>query len=44
MLRTALEDLADILDQRFLHTHGPLRHVLDAFTRHHGRRAGTAGQ
>ncbi|MFF8268472.1 potassium channel family protein [Streptomyces sp. NPDC016562] len=44
VLRTALEDLADILDQRFLHTDGPLRHVLEAFTRDHGRRAGTPGQ
>ncbi|MEU4732922.1 potassium channel family protein [Streptomyces sp. NPDC023588] len=41
VLRTALEDLADILDQRFLHTDGPLRRVLDAFTLDHGRRAGT---
>lgn len=40
VLRTALEDLADILDQRFLHTHGPPRQALDAYTRDHGRRAG----
>ncbi|MFE9634043.1 potassium channel family protein [Streptomyces sp. NPDC006463] len=40
VLHTALEDLADILDQRFLHTHGSLRQTLDAFARDHGRRAG----
>lgn len=39
VLRTALEDLADILDQRFLHTHGPPRQAFDAFARDHGRRA-----
>lgn len=40
VLRTALEDLADILDQRFLHTGSPPRQVFDAFARDHGRRAG----
>lgn len=40
VLRTALEDLADILDQRFLHTHSPPRQVLDAFARDHGPHPG----
>ncbi|MET9320168.1 potassium channel family protein [Streptomyces sp. NPDC003038] len=39
-LRAALDDLAAILDQRFLHTGGTPRQVLDAFARDHGRLAG----
>ncbi|MFD3789298.1 potassium channel family protein [Streptomyces cyaneofuscatus] len=39
-LRAALEDLAFILDQRFLHTRGATRTVFDAFARDHGRHAG----
>ncbi|MGR4878664.1 potassium channel family protein [Streptomyces sp. LARHCF249] len=41
VLRTALDDLATILDDRFLHTQGPPRQALDAFARDHGRQAGT---
>ncbi|RSS89526.1 two pore domain potassium channel family protein [Streptomyces sp. WAC05292] len=40
VLRAALEDLALILDQRFLHTGGTPRQILDAFARDHGRRSG----
>lgn len=40
VLRAALEDLAVILDQRFLHTGGPPGQVFDAFARDHGRHAG----
>ncbi|UQX04054.1 potassium channel family protein [Streptomyces sp. RerS4] len=40
VLRAALEDLALILDQRFLHTQGTAREVFDAFARDHGRHAG----
>ncbi|MFD7630824.1 potassium channel family protein [Streptomyces sp. NPDC059851] len=39
-LRAALEDLAVILDERFLHTRGTPRQVFDAFARDHGRHAG----
>ncbi|QES46944.1 Ion transport 2 domain protein [Streptomyces venezuelae] len=38
VLRTALEDLAEVVDRRFLHTHGPTRQVLEAFADDHGRR------
>ncbi|MFD7782052.1 potassium channel family protein [Streptomyces nojiriensis] len=41
VLRSALEDLASILDERFLHTQGPPRQALEAFARDHGRQAGT---
>ncbi len=44
VLGTALEDLATILDERFLHTQGPPRQALDAFARDHGRQAGTAAR
>ncbi|MCM1966056.1 MULTISPECIES: potassium channel family protein [unclassified Streptomyces] len=40
VLRAALEDLAVILDQRFLHTRGAARQVFEAFARDHGRHAG----
>ncbi|MFE9255279.1 potassium channel family protein [Streptomyces sp. NPDC006879] len=40
VLHTALDDLADILDERFLHTGGPTRLTLEAFANDHGRRAG----
>ncbi|AQT75681.1 MULTISPECIES: potassium channel family protein [Streptomyces] len=36
VLRAALEDLALILDQRFLHTRGTSRQVFAAFARDHG--------
>ncbi|MGW0750503.1 potassium channel family protein [Streptomyces sp. NPDC002587] len=42
VLHHALEDLADILDQRFLKTHAPFRQTLEAFARDHGRRSGAA--
>lgn len=42
VLRMALEDLADVLDERFLHTHGSPGQVLDAFARDHGRQTVTA--
>ncbi|MEU6865613.1 potassium channel family protein [Streptomyces sp. NPDC046876] len=37
-LRAALEDLAVILDERFLHTSGTPREVFDAFAQDHGPR------
>ncbi len=40
VLRAALEDLAVILDERFLHTLGTPRQVFDAFARDHGPRTG----
>ncbi|WP_412074750.1 potassium channel family protein [Streptomyces xanthophaeus] len=40
VLRAALEDLAIILDQRFLHTEGLPGQVFDAFAHDHGRHAG----
>ncbi|MET9885561.1 potassium channel family protein [Streptomyces sp. NPDC006430] len=40
VLRAALEDLAVILDQRFLHTRGTPRRVFEAFAHDHGRHAG----
>ncbi|MEU9146049.1 potassium channel family protein [Streptomyces sp. NPDC048349] len=40
VLRTALEDLADVLDERFLHTRGTPGHVLEAFARDHGLQSG----
>lgn len=40
VLRAALEDLALILDRRFLHTGGTTRQVFDSFARDHGRHAG----
>ncbi|MCJ1676963.1 potassium channel family protein [Streptomyces sp. APSN-46.1] len=43
VLRTALEDLATILDERFLHTQGPPGQALDAFARDHGRQSYTGG-
>ncbi|MGW5342735.1 ion channel [Streptomyces sp. HUAS TT3] len=36
VLRAALEDLALILDQRFLHTRGTVRQTFEAFARDHG--------
>ncbi|MGW9070922.1 potassium channel family protein [Streptomyces yangpuensis] len=41
VLRAALQDLADILDQRFLHTRGTPREVFNAFADDHGRHSGT---
>ncbi|MFF7969397.1 potassium channel family protein [Streptomyces sp. NPDC007903] len=41
VLRTALEDLADILDQHFLHTRDTFPQVLAAFANDHGRQAET---
>ncbi|MEV6210710.1 potassium channel family protein [Kitasatospora sp. NPDC051914] len=38
--RAALEDLAIILDQRFLRTGGTTREIFDAFARDHGRHHG----
>ncbi|MFD3775321.1 potassium channel family protein [Streptomyces sp. NPDC058612] len=40
LLRAALEDLAAILDERFLRTRGPVREVFDAFALDHGRHLG----
>ncbi|MFG2985952.1 potassium channel family protein [Streptomyces sp. NPDC048258] len=40
VLRAALEDLAAILDQRFLHTRGAACQVFEAFARDHGHHAG----
>ncbi|MEU8523353.1 ion channel [Streptomyces sp. NBC_01216] len=37
VLRAALDDLAAILDERFLRTDGPPARVFDAFARDHGR-------
>ncbi|MFE3634163.1 potassium channel family protein [Streptomyces cellostaticus] len=36
VLATALDDLATVLDERFLHTGGPHRRVLAAYARDHG--------
>ncbi|MFE2164024.1 hypothetical protein ACFXB3_02965 [Streptomyces sp. NPDC059447] len=41
VLRAALNDLAAILDERFLHTRGTAREVFDAFARDHGSQSGT---
>lgn len=41
VLRAALNDLAAILDERFLHTDGTAREVFDAFAQDHGRHSGT---
>ncbi|MCY0933887.1 potassium channel family protein [Streptomyces sp. H34-S4] len=40
VLRAALDDLAAILDERFLHTRGTARQVFDAFARDHRRHSG----
>ncbi|QES57947.1 Ion transport 2 domain protein [Streptomyces venezuelae] len=40
VLRAALDDLAAILDERFLHTHGSAREVFEAFSHDHGRHTG----
>lgn len=40
VLRTALDDLGDVLDQRFLRIRGSPQQALDAFMRDHARRAG----
>ncbi len=40
VLRAALDDLAAILDERFLHTHGSAREVFEAFAHDHGRHTG----
>lgn len=40
VLRASLEDLAIILDQRFLHTRGTPRQVFHAFAEDHGRHSG----
>ncbi|MFI8962875.1 potassium channel family protein [Streptomyces sp. NPDC053493] len=37
VLRTALDDLADVLDTRFLHTDGPAEQVFAAYADDHGR-------
>ncbi|MFE0579718.1 potassium channel family protein [Streptomyces sp. NPDC058874] len=41
VLNAALEDLAAILDQRFLRTRGTPRQIFRAFADDHGRRSGT---
>ncbi|MFI5763175.1 potassium channel family protein [Streptomyces sp. NPDC051563] len=41
VLRAALDDLAAILDERFLHTQDAAREVFDAFARDHGRHSGS---
>ncbi|MCX4776935.1 potassium channel family protein [Streptomyces sp. NBC_01264] len=40
VLRAALDDLAAILDERFLYTRGTARQVFDAFARDHRRHSG----
>ncbi|MFF5701035.1 hypothetical protein ACFY7H_00735 [Streptomyces sp. NPDC012794] len=40
VLRAALDDLAAILDERFLHAGGTARQVFAAFADDHGRHAG----
>ncbi|MGG7569295.1 potassium channel family protein [Streptomyces sirii] len=40
VLRRALEDLADILDERFLHTGAPMASVFASYASDHGGRAG----
>lgn len=40
VLRAALDDLAAILDERFLHTRGSAREVFEAFAHDHGRHTG----
>ncbi|MCX4757172.1 potassium channel family protein [Kitasatospora purpeofusca] len=42
-LKAALEDLAAILDERFLHTHGTPKQTFEAYARDHGRQSGSAG-
>lgn len=44
VLRAALDDLAAILDERFLHTRGAAREVFDAFAHDHGRHCRRAGR
>ncbi|MFF9868158.1 potassium channel family protein [Streptomyces sp. NPDC013953] len=39
ILRVSLDDLAVTLDERFLHTGGTTRHVLDRYAQEHGRAA-----
>ncbi|GGT15553.1 potassium channel family protein [Streptomyces purpureus] len=41
LLRVCLDDLAVTLDERFLHTGGTTRHVLDRYAHDHGRAART---
>jgi hypothetical protein len=42
-LKAALEDLAAILDERFLHTLGTPKQTFEAYARDHGRQSGSAG-
>ncbi|WP_316726770.1 potassium channel family protein [Streptomyces sp. 11x1] len=43
VLQAALEDLAAILDERFLHTEGTTSQAFEAYARDHGRQSGHTG-